>query len=116
MSATNKTNLAKAIQQFATGEPGTNSIHLYNTLGYNTSRSLYLSKTNYASFRDELSITAASGFSEKNALVNEWESVHLLFQLTAEEMKPQTPLFEPTLNREDPASFLFFTIRLTGDN
>lgn len=31
-------------------------------------------------------------------------------------MKPQVPMFEPTLNREDPASFLFFTIRLKGNH
>jgi hypothetical protein len=116
MSTATKTKLADAIRQFAAGDPGANSIHLFKILGYNTTRSLYLSKSDYATFRDELSITAASGFNEKNALVSEWESVHLLFQLTAEEMKPQVPMFEPTLNREDPASFLFFTIRLKGNH
>ncbi|HMU59726.1 MAG TPA: hypothetical protein PKD42_15740 [Chitinophagaceae bacterium] len=109
-----KNNIAAAIRAFASGDTGANAIQLFNTLGYNTSRSLTLSKTSAAAFKEEFNITAASGFNDKNALVSDWESVHLLFQLSASEMQQQVPMFQPTVERNEPASFLFLAVKLKG--
>lgn len=114
MSAQLKQNIASVLQQFNSTNTKESAIHLFEAFGYNTSRRLSLSNSNYQTFKDEFGIDPQSGFNEKNALVNEWQSIHLLFQLTADEMKAQAPLFEPTVERNEPASFLFFAIRLTG--
>ncbi len=109
-----KERINKAIRLFADDHLFGSSVNLFKTLGYNTERTLKLNKDDYATLKKEFGISAESGFSEKNALVKEWKSINLLFQLTAEEMKQQAPLFQPTIERNEPASFLFFAIELEG--
>ena len=52
----------------------------------------------------------------KNALSDEWQSVHLLFQLTGEDVGGQLTLGGDEFDRTRFASFLFFAVDLKGDS
>lgn len=86
---------------------------LFRQLGYNTSLQLDLPAPTYASFNQEFE-AETRGFSPVKARVSEWAAVHLLFQITAAEMQATGQLFEATVNREDPDTYLFFAVELTG--
>lgn len=115
MSQNIKQKIADALQGFSSGNLFDKSAVLFKTLGYNTNRTLKLNKDDYTTFKKEFGVGTTKDFSEKNALIKEWKSINLLFQLTAEEMIQQTPLFQPTVERNEPASFLFFAIELEGN-
>lgn len=86
---------------------------LFRQLGYNTSLQLDLPAPTYASFNHTFD-AEGRGFLPVKARTGEWAAVQLLFQITAAEMQATGQLFEPTVNREDPDSYLFFAIELTG--
>ncbi len=107
-----KTHIAETISRFATGALYDNARNLFHTLGYNTGRQGRLDQNNFQGFKD--SFVNNPAFSETRALTAQWQKVELLFQLTYEEMQSQIGAFQPTVNRSEPASFLFFAIELTG--
>ncbi|HOW40350.1 MAG TPA: hypothetical protein PL123_07395, partial [Bacteroidales bacterium] len=106
-----KNHIKEAIQSFASGNLTKNGLNLFKTLGYNTERQAPLNKPTFSEFKESF-ISAEKKFDEKNALCKEWKYVDLLFQLSAEEMQHQESLFKATVEREDPASYLFFIIDL----
>lgn len=89
---------------------------LLATLGYQSDRTINLGDSSPASFLQFLrSQSGEVPFDEKKALFSDWKSIHLLFQLTDEELSGHTSLFKetdiaPGLLR----SYLFFAIELTG--
>ncbi len=106
--------IAKAIQCFRNHDLFENAIHLFETLGYNTSRQNRLSDNTYDGFRSDY-IERSERFNEDKALVREWQRVELLFQLSNEEMQHNHPNFgKMTVDRHVPASYLFFAIELNG--
>ena len=115
MSSDTKLNIAAALQAFNTGNLTSNSIALFDTLGYNTARKSPFSNTTYNTFKESF-IDSHSRFSEEKALVKEWKYVDLLFQLSTEEMQQHESLFKPSVERNDPASYVFFAIELTKNN
>ena len=114
MASDQKTKIADALLAFQQKDFYTNSLGLFKALGYNTSRSMTLSSATWQGFKKDFE--PKKDFNEKKALVEEWNEIQLLFQLTAEEMQEQLPMFKATVNRAEPASFLFFAIELSGDN
>ena len=113
MSIDIKLNIANAISGFSKGNLFNNAIQLFNTLGYNTERQTRLHTTTFASFKENF-IEPGSAFNEEKALVKDWNYVDLLFQLSAGEMQKQESLFKPTIERNEPASYLFFSVELDG--
>jgi hypothetical protein len=113
MSIDLKHKIERAVMAFQQEKLFDSGIQLFTTLGYNTNRSMSLYDPTWKGFKNDF-IAHDSTFNEKNAMVHEWKEVQLLFQLTAEEMKEQLPEFQPTVDRHDPVSFLFFAIELTG--
>jgi hypothetical protein len=109
-----KKNLATAVIAFQQGRLYENGLKLFEALGYNTSRTLPLDNPSYKEFNETYD-AEKEGFNQKKAYVEEWKKIQLLFQLTSEEMIEQLPAFKPTVNRDEPASFLFFTIELTAE-
>lgn len=110
-----KTAIQKSINAFASGNLFENATSFFKTLGYNTERSASLSKSTFASFKETF-ILQDSKFNESIAIVEEWKYVNLLFQLSTEEMKQHDTLFKPSVERNDPASYIFFAIELTKNN
>jgi hypothetical protein len=107
----NKIRIREAIKAFETGNLKENTLRLFNSLGYNTSRQAPLDKQTFAEFKSNY-ISPEKKFDEKKAFTAKWKYVDILFQLSAEEMQQQESLFKPTVEREDPASFLFMVIEL----
>ncbi|MFC2076709.1 Eco57I restriction-modification methylase domain-containing protein [candidate division KSB1 bacterium] len=91
---------------------------LFATLGYKSDRTVQLGDSTPHGFLDFIrSHSAGSSFDEKKALVPDWKSADLLFQLTDEELSGHLSLFKET--SVDPGllrSYLFFAIELTGEN
>ena len=108
-----KEQIRAALQAFATGTLAHNALHLFETLGYRTSRRFALGQPTYAGFAADFP-GAADQLNHDRAYVGHWESIDLLFQLTAEEMRETNPLFQPTVERAEPLSYLFFCIGLKG--
>ena len=110
-----KQRIQAAVQAFVSLPLPEASIGLFQALGYNTTRQLALPADTYTGFVQAFD-PAAAGFRADKAHAAEWAAVHLLFQLTADEMQASGQLFEATVNREDPDSYLFFAIELTGSS
>ncbi|MBI5185417.1 MAG: Eco57I restriction-modification methylase domain-containing protein [Nitrospinae bacterium] len=107
-----KEQIQSALQRFAQGNLSENALNLFKTLGYNTERQAPLDKPTYSAFKESF-VDAQSKFNEDKALVKDWETVDLLFQLSKEEVLKQTDLFDT--RRVDNAvieSYLFFAIEL----
>lgn len=114
MSTAIKLKLAEAVMAFQQKDLYENAMQLFKTLGYNTARTMPLRQPSWKGFKEDF-VNAADGLNEKAACVNEWKEVQLLFQLTAEDMQEQLAMFKPTVNRDEPASFLFFVVELSGE-
>lgn len=106
-----KEKISKAIKQFDQGDLFRCGISLFDTLGYNTTRQNKLDDNTFRGFKD-IFLDGTQKFIEQNALVNDWRKIELLFQLTSEEMALQDSLFRPTVERDQPASFLFMAVEL----
>lgn len=112
-----KHQIESALHQFADGGLATNALRLFNTLGYRSPRQPDL-PTDPDAFLNALPDRAK--LDRKQALFNEWSSVHVLFQLTDDELEttPQARmLFEarPALDNRRIESYLFAALDLKGD-
>lgn len=91
---------------------------LLSTLGYSSDKTLDLGDSSPQAFLDFLQQNNPdAAFDQKKALVADWTSADLLFQLTDDDLSPESSLFqntevEPSLLR----SYLFFAIQLNGDS
>jgi adenine-specific DNA-methyltransferase len=107
--------IQSALNSFSKGDLTENALNLFQTLGYESERQLPFDDKSFADF--ETYIKDDSNFSEKNALISEWQYVDLLFQLTESELKEQNLLFDADKTIDQRiTSYLFFVIELTEAN
>lgn len=94
------------------------SRHLFATLGYESDRTLQLGDSSPNAFLDFIrSHAGGTTFDETKALVSDWKTADLLFQLTDEELSGHTSLFKETAVQSGLLrSYLFFAIELTGEH
>jgi hypothetical protein len=94
------------------------ALSLLAVLGYKSDRTLNLGSSKPKAFVEFLNANSGgSQINETKALVCDWKSADLLFQLTDNELSGQRALFDehevsPSLLK----SYVFFAIELTGDN
>lgn len=116
-------NISQALQAFASGHLAAgslekNALALFETLGYPTRRrieGLHLSAQNLAQ-----TFNSAHNLRPDKALTKDWKSIHLLFQLTDDEVsaagrQPQMHMIFDSRSKLDPAiyqSYLFFALDL----
>ena len=111
-----KTTITRALRRFVGDDLANNARSLLETLGYGSDRTIAFEPNTAEGF-----IETFGQFGEMNAdkaLLQEWESIDFLFQLTEEEIVENTQLqiaFEnyPVDNRIIE-SYLFFVLRLHG--
>jgi adenine-specific DNA-methyltransferase len=114
-----KNNIQNALMDFASINLTETAIRLFATLGYNTDRQASLSNPTFEEFRDSY-IEGNPRFNEKKAIVEEWNYVDLLFQISEEEITKQANLFnsKKVVTTGDSKiameSYLFFAIGLSG--
>ena len=94
------------------------AIALLSVVGYRSDRTVNLGSSKPKAFLDFIrSNAAADSFNEAKALVDDWKSADLLFQLTDSELSKQRSLFEEhEIKAGLLQSYVFFAIELSGDN
>ena len=109
-----KTKIQSAIQSMKAPDLSSSALELFSALGYNTDRRAPFAEKTFQFFKDSF-LDGQTRFNEEKALVPEWKSVDLLFQLSKEEISPNQTLFNT--NRVDNTiieTYLFFAIDLTA--
>jgi len=89
------------------------SIDLYKSLGYRSNKTDRINPNNFDGLVESFNIPKNS-ISKERALADHWKQIEFIFQLGTSEMQQQESLFQETLNRNEPASYLFFSIELIG--
>jgi hypothetical protein len=104
----------KAFEKQTLAEAGR---RLFATLGYESDRTLHLGDSSPHAFLNFVSSHArGTVFDKRKALVSDWKSANLLFQLTDDELSGHTSLFKETAVQPGLLrSYLFFAIELTGE-
>lgn len=88
------------------------AVALFTTLGYDTSRQAPFPQKSWQFFKDTF-LQPDSRFNENKAMVNEWQSVDLLFQLSQAELSGQLGLFETKrVDNTIIETYLFLAIEL----
>jgi adenine-specific DNA-methyltransferase len=107
-----KQAIKQAIEAFAAGDLSGSALDLLGALGYRSDLRKALSKRTYAEFA-EVFVRNNARFNAKNALTTQWDSVDLLFQLTADQLTRQDSLFKnEKVDNAIIESYLFFVIEL----
>lgn len=111
-----KLNILKAVKAFVKDDISKAGINLFSTLGYDTSLQAPLDDKTYQEFKETYieGSPNAERFNEEKALVENWKSIDILFQLTNESFTNQATLFEPSVNPYDSQSYLCFAIELNN--
>jgi adenine-specific DNA-methyltransferase len=113
MSLEIKQKIATTLADFQTNNLFDNGIALFKALGYNTERQQKLSNPTYKTFKEAFVDGNTKSFNEKKALVQNWNEVHLLFQLTKAELTNQGILFDTKkVDNTIIEAYLFFAIEL----
>ncbi len=113
--------ISSTLGAFHSGSLEQNAIGLFETLGYRSSRrlaGLQLSADNLAE-----AFGSPQSLRPEKALAEDWQSIHLLFQLTDEEISsagrdPQLHMVFDSASKVDPTifrSYLFFAVALKGE-
>ena len=115
-----KKKIEGALHQFASGNLADNAKHLLNVLGYESQRTMQLDPNTSDGFLSAFELEGEEKFNPKRALVEEWESIDLLFQLTDEEIRDNRNLEidfgDGGIDEARMESYLFFAIKLSGDH
>ena len=113
-----KNDIKNALKHFTEGSPADNARHLLNTLGYRSERTMSLDPNTAAEFI--LNFDPSNTMNAERALLDEWESINLLFQLTGDEisLSDQATLgFEGGgIDNSIYQSYLFFALKLRGSS
>jgi len=111
-------NIQVALNEFAQKQLKESALNLLAVLGYKSDRTLNLGSNKPKAFVEFLNANSGGNqINESKAMVGDWKSADLLFQLTDNELSGQRALFDehevsPSLLK----SYVFFAIELTGDN
>lgn len=115
-----KYSIQSTIKNFSKNNLTDQSIELFSTLGYKTTRQNPFARKTYQEFQEYFgSNVKDKKFSETKALIKEWQYVDLLFQLTKDEITDQQNLFSVEKVRWEGQdketvieTYLFFAIEL----
>ena len=113
-----KNDIKNALKRFTDGNLADNARHLLDILGYRSNRTMSLDPNTAEEFIDHFDPSKTT--NAERALLDEWESIDLLFQLTGDEI---TLSDQPTLGFESSGidnsvyqSYLFFALKLRGSS
>ena len=105
-----------ALKLFCSGTLSEAGIHLFASLGYDTSLQAPLEAKTFAEFKETYIDTSQNKdrFGGERALCSEWKYIDILFQLTDESFGGQGKLFDSKVNPLNPQSYLCFAVELGG--
>lgn len=106
-----KCAIEQALKEFSQVSPSDGIKHLLETLGYSTSREVLLDNQ---TLDEVLEVFAWEHFREDKGLLEEWESVNCLVQVTEEEITQngQGRLFQPSFDTGYLKSYIFLGLTL----
>lgn len=111
-----RTKIEQSLQKFTDSELQKASLNLLNTLGYQSEKTLDLGGAP-ETFLDQFVTSPGLSFNKDKALFDDWNEIHLLFQLTDEELSKESSLFETnSIDTTVWKSYLFFAIELKGED
>ena len=115
-----KEEIEGALHQFVDGNLAENAKHLLKVLGYESQRTMRLEPNTLDGFLSAFELHDDERFNPNRALVEEWESIDLLFQLTDGEIGNNPNLeidFEDGgIDEGRMESYLFFALKLRRDH
>lgn len=108
--------IEKALNKFQNQDFQKAAYHLLDVLGYRSDRTVAGRDSSPDSFLELFSVSGHKNiFDREKALVSEWKSADLLFQLTSEEIRNEPTLFPDTsVNTSHLQSYIFVAIELKG--
>ena len=114
-----KKKIENALHKFADGNLADNAKRLLNVLGYRSKRTMHLDPNTSHGFLSAFELEGDERFNPSRALVEDWESIDFLFQLTEEEIS-NNPNLEIDfggggIDEARMESYLFFAIKLSCD-
>ena len=113
-----KNDIKNTLKHFTDGNLADTARHLLETLGYRSDRTMSLEPNTAAEFI--LNFDPSNTMNAERALLDEWESIDLLFQLTGDEisLSDQATLgFEADgIDNSIYQSYLFFALKLRGSS
>jgi len=111
-TVTDRITVTKALAEFQTRPLKDAARRLLDALGYRSDRSLAGSDSSPRSF---IELFPASGFDQEKALISEWKTADLLFQLTDQELSRESSLFtDNSVKAGLLKSYVFIAIELKG--
>jgi len=118
MAITDRDTLTKALAVFQNQPLKDAAGHLLNVLGYRSERSLKSSDSSPRGFLELFSASQTDrAFDQEKALVSEWKTADLLFQLTDQELSRESSLFTDTSVKAGLLkSYVFIAIELKGSD
>lgn len=106
-------NIELAIKNFNTGEFLGCSSHLLNLLGYNSDKMIEWESNNFIGFLRYFDLE--NKFNNKD-IINKWDSINLIFQITEEEINKINPVFKSIkIGNSLINSYLFFVIKINRE-
>ena len=115
-----KKKIEAALHRFADGNLADNAKRLLKVLGYESGRTMRLRPNTAERFLEEFNQDPERRMNPDRALVEEWESIDILFQLTEEEIGNNPNLEidfgDGGIDEMRMESYLFFAIKLSGDH
>lgn len=113
-----KETIQRRLADFGHGKLAENALALFDALGYRSDKRIELTPNTAATFRE--AFDAAGRLNPANALLAEWRSVDMLFQLTGDEVTDRGQarrLFDADARVDNTIiqSYLFFAIELAGE-
>jgi adenine-specific DNA-methyltransferase len=113
-AVTDRITVTKALAEFQTRPVKDAARRLLDALGYRSDRSLAGPDSSPRSF---IELFPASGFDQEKALVSEWKTADLLFQLTDQELSRESSLFtDNSVKAGLLKSYVFIAIELKGSD
>lgn len=114
-----KLSIQNALQQFASADLETAALALFNSLGYKSSKRVTIEPNTAEQFLQDFD--EGGLLNHKNALIDKWQSVDFLFQLTDDEVrdsiKSQLHFFSnQQIDNTIINSYVFLAIHLRGNH
>ena len=114
-----KEEIKQALVQFASGNLADNAKHLFDVLGYKSDRTRPFYPNTPEKFLSAFDLENDQDFKPERALIEEWESVDLLFQLMEEHIRDNAQVEIEfgggDIDNTRTESYLFFAIKLGDD-
>ena len=111
-----KNDIKNALKRFTGGNLADNARRLLDILGYRSERTMSLDPNTAEEFIDHLD--PSNTMNAGRALLDEWESINLLFQLTGDEIalrdQDTSGSGERGIDNSVYQSYLFFALKLRG--